>query len=170
MSCPPQPPLHMASPHAKSRRQGVAASLHEQKGGCAHKEKFIELCAQGKMRSRVRGKREGAKREEGKSRAYSAIPPARTRSIPAARQLREGEGNRGEKGREREERREEKMAAAAPGNQQQVCLIQPLPPLPLRRFTAPTATPQPPPICASDLCSVSLWCPTSTRQSVPAID
>jgi hypothetical protein len=47
---------------------------------------------------------------DGKSHAYSPIPLARTRSIPAARQLREGEGKRREGKRRRggKERREEK--------------------------------------------------------------
>jgi hypothetical protein len=154
--------LHMASPHVKSRRQGAAPTPCEQKGVCAHKEKFVELCVHGKIRSHTWGKREGAKHTEGKLRAYSPIPPARTCSIPAARQLREGEGKIGEKGRD-----------DGGGSTWNPVVSPPHPAAPAPSappITAPTATPRPPPICASDLCSVSLWCPTSTRQSAPAID
>ena len=79
-------------------------------------------------------------RAQGKLGAYT-FP--RGAPHPAARQLREG--------RETEEIGEEKMAAEAPP-------IQPLSPLLLRRFAAPTTAPRPP-----DLRSVS-WClrhPTS---------
>jgi hypothetical protein len=69
---------------------------------------------------------------DGKSHAYSPIPLARTRSIPAARQLREGEGKRREGKRRRggRERREEKMALAAPGIQRQVLLPHQVTPAP----------------------------------------
>jgi hypothetical protein len=154
--------LHMVSPHVKSHHQGTAPTPCEQKGGCAQKEKFVEQCAHGKIRSHAWGKQEGAKHAEGKLRAYSPIPPARTRSIPAARQLREGEGKRGEKGRE-----------DGGGSTWNPAASPPHPAAP-----APSAPPirgsycdsRHPPICASDLSSVSLWCPSSTHQSTPAIN